>query len=117
MRRVFGAAAPDIISLERSVQKNSPEKRATRLNAAREHWYEIRSLLAALPSGEQVVQTLRAVGSPVNPREIELPPGAVRDGILYAKEVRDRYTQQQLAWDIGGLPGWAEEITEELFNI
>lgn len=115
MVRAFGAAAPEVIALECKVGKNAPERRAQRLAATRAHWPEIVALLSALPSAETVDRLLADVGGARRPSDVDLSPQAVRDGILYAKEVRDRYTIQQLSWDLGLLPRYAEEITRDLF--
>ena len=114
MRRVFADAAGGVIELENLTGKNTAGRRNKRLEAARTNWPEARRILSRLPSDKKVRQLLRSVGSPTNPDEIGLSKEAVLDGILYAKEVRDRFTQQQLAWDIGILPRQAKTIAEEM---
>lgn len=104
MKRVYGRASDSIIALEDAQQKNARANAHARRESAIAHWDEIIALLSALPSAEDVVQLIKESGGAAFPEEIGVSEQNVRDALLYAKEMRGRYTIQQLAWDVGLLP-------------
>ena len=46
------------------------------------------------------------------PGQVGIRKDQVHDAIMYAKELRNRYTVLQLMWDLGKLPEIADELTE-----
>jgi glycerol-1-phosphate dehydrogenase [NAD(P)+] len=116
IKRVFKAAAPEVLLLEARSGKNSPAKHRQRLAAIQEHWQEIRQLLAALPSAAEAENLLGRIGGPVRPVQVGLDSQTVRDSVLYAKEIRDRYTVLQLLWDLELLEPYAGRVTAELYS-
>ncbi len=115
IRKAFQAAAPEVIALEKKTGKNAPEGRLKRIQAMEERWPEIQEVLASLPSSKAAEELLASVGGPIRPREVGLTEETVRESILYAKEVRNRYTVLQMLWDFGLLESYADKVTEELF--
>ncbi len=63
-----------------------------------------------LPSLSATTQLLQKIGAPTTPEEIGITDAELREGILYAKEVRDRYTLLQLLWDLGLSDKYAQKI-------
>lgn len=63
---------------------------------------------------ETVMGLLRSLESPCLPQEIGVDRQLLRDTFLYCKEVRARYTLLQLAWDLGVLEEFADQISEDL---
>lgn len=112
MARAFGSASNGVIELERATRKNSREKRNARLRGLEANMGEIKRVLQGLPSSQFAADALRATDSPISAREIGLTRSEVVDALMYAKEVRDRFTIQQLAWDVGLLPKVAEELAD-----
>lgn len=116
IRRTYLSAADEVIRLEETAGKNSFEKWQKRINSIEEHWDEIRQCMKALPSVKEAKQYLTAAGCPTKPAEIGLDREIVKDSILYAKELRDRYTILQLLWDLDLLEPFAEETVNYLFS-
>ena len=58
---------------------------------------------------------LRSLDAPVKPHEIGVESEMARQAILYAKEIRDRYTVLQLLWDLGELERFADMIIAEYY--
>ena len=113
VRRAYRGAAQGVIDLEQKVHRSSREKWEERMEATKAHWGEIVSLAKTrLPSSQEFSQKLAALQGPVSPAQIDVDRDRARDGLLYAKELRDRYTIQQLLWDLGLL----EEVTEEVLD-
>ncbi len=102
IRTYYAEAAPGILELEAKAGKNDLQKRNHRLDVICEHWTEIRELIETeLPKTGEMVSVLRSLQAPVTVSELGFPSEWVRETILCAKEVRDRYTMLQLLWDLG----------------
>lgn len=112
IRRVYGPAAEGVIQLESQVHKNAPEQVITRVNAMEEKWHQIRCLIAELPSPEDVAKLLREAGAPTVPSEIGVDDGMLRDSIIYAKELRNRYGLLQVLFDLGLAGSFADRLVQ-----
>lgn len=116
IRRVFLAAAPEVLRLEEKVQKNGLEGHAQRIKAIAENWPEILQVLKSVPDGDHVAAILASVGAPTKPNQVGINPELVKEGILYAKEIRPRYTILQLLWDLNVLSAYGQRMTKECDN-
>lgn len=112
IRRVYGKAAEGILELEKTAQKNAPHKHTERIKAAAKHWDEIMAVLNTLPPPQTVIDLLTSVQGPVHPSQVGIDRELVKDGVLYAKELRARYTVLQLLWDLDLLPSYAERLAD-----
>ena len=110
MKRAYREGAPMVIELEKKARKNDPEKLLARLDAIEAHWEEIKELAASVPQAEEIAAVLKSLGAPTRPEEVGVCPAYVADGILYAKELRDRYTILQLLWDIDCLTQMKDSV-------
>ena len=61
-----------------------------------------------LPAVSEVEKLMRSLNGFINAAEIGVSADEVRNAVLYAKEVRDRYTLLQLLWDLGLSEKYAE---------
>lgn len=66
--------------------------------------------LRDVPPLNEIEAVLRKAEAPVTLKELGVDRDTVIDGLIYAKEVRARYTVLQLAWDLGVLSRLADEI-------
>lgn len=106
-------AAPGILALEKQCRKNSVENRNRRLKVMEEKWPEIRDLIEKeIPSHREMEKMMASLGEPVNPRQIGISSELVRDAVILAKEVRNRFTILQVLWDLGLLDIYAEKVAE-----
>ena len=106
-------AAPGILALEKQCRKNSVENRNRRLKVMEEKWPEIRDLIEKeIPSHREMEKMMASLGEPVNPRQIGISSELVRDAVILAKEVRNRFTILQVLWDLGLLDTYAEKVAE-----
>ncbi len=102
VERCYVDAAPGIIALEEKCQKNNIEARNKRLDFYEAHWDEMKKLINEnLPTVEALRDLLSLLGGAVNPAQIEVSTEMVKDGVVLAKEVRDRFTLLQILWDLG----------------
>lgn len=78
-----------------------------------EKWPEIQKLIEKeIPSGSRMKEMMASLGEPVNPAQIGISPELVRDAVILAKEVRNRFTILQVLWDLGLLEEYAQKVTE-----
>lgn len=110
MERAYREGAPMVIELEKRAKKNDPEKLSQRLDRIEAHWNEIQSLAASVPQADEIAAILKSLYAPISPAEVGVCKEYVADGILYAKELRDRYTILQLLWDIDCLTQMEESL-------
>ncbi|MGI5893394.1 MAG: sn-glycerol-1-phosphate dehydrogenase [Candidatus Merdivicinus sp.] len=112
VRKGYGAAADGVFALEKTAQKNAVEPHRERLAYIQEHWTELRKVIReTLPSSQKVAGLLQELGGAAYPDEIGVEPELVKEAILLAKELRNRYTILQLLWDLGLLDQFAEEFS------
>lgn len=113
VRDCYEDAAPGILALEKQCRKNSVENRNRRLTVMEEKWPEIRDLIEKeIPSHREMEKMMASLGEPVNPRQIGISSELVRDAVILAKEVRNRFTILQILWDLGLLDIYAEKVAE-----
>ena len=110
IRRIYKQAAPGIIRLNEKEKINAREERLARVHKILENWKTIVGILKDLPSNSDLEAALVKAGAPVSPEELGINRDITLEGLIYAKEVRARYTVLQLAWDLGMLDELAFEI-------
>ncbi len=112
VRRIFGKAAVEVISIEDKTKKNSPVRHAQRLERILAHWEDIRRCIAEeLPDYGELRRTLAATGMPLTPAELGLTTEQVVDAFLGARDIRDKYLFCSLLWDIGLTEEFAEYLS------
>jgi len=111
IRDVFGDAAEGIIALEDRARKNDSQARNLRLQTIKKNLKEVLwAIRHDLPPVEEVEKLLLSLDAPVHPEQIGVSLTEVREAVLYAKEVRDRYTLLQLLWDLGLSEDFADRL-------
>lgn len=81
-----------------------------------DNWEEFASLLKEVPHHEEIREILKRIGAPISLKELNVDKETIINGLVYAKEVRNRYTVLQLAWDLGLLDDIATEMESSFFN-
>lgn len=110
VKKGYGPAAEGVFALEKTAKKNNPAEHAKRLAVIQSRWEELKAVMReTLPSSKKVVELLRTLGGPVSPEEIGVEPALVKEAVLLAKELRNRYTILQLLWDLSLLEEFAGE--------
>ncbi|MDO4206318.1 MAG: sn-glycerol-1-phosphate dehydrogenase [Lachnospiraceae bacterium] len=112
IKRAYREGAPMVLELEKKAGKNDPEKLRQRLEQIEAHWDEIQALAATLPQAKEIANILKSLDAPTLPEEVGVCREYVSDGILYAKELRDRYTILQLLWDIDCLSQMKDSVIQ-----
>lgn len=113
IKKAYGSAAKEVIALEERIHKNSDEEVQKRYQKLKESKEIIVDRIEQLPKAEQIVELLKKMNAPVTPKEINVDADVVKDSILYAKELRNRYGILQLLFDIGILEELADIVAKE----
>lgn len=116
MQLKYRNAADEIILLEERTKKNAKEKRDKRMEVIKHSWPAICEAMSELPLSTEVGKLLQVIGGPISPMEVAIDREMVKESILYAKEIRDRYTVLQLIWDLGIQDLAAEYVAEKIYN-
>ena len=96
LRRVYGSAADGYRQLQDKVGHYSTDRLDTYL--AKEE--EIRAILSEVPAPEEIEEMLRAVGFDMQEFYDFYDEQKRRDAVLYAKDIKDRYTVLWMYWDL-----------------
>ncbi|MFA9376310.1 MAG: sn-glycerol-1-phosphate dehydrogenase [Lachnotalea sp.] len=111
--KVYGVAAEDVIALENTVHKNSNEAVMQRREVIEEKMDEINSLIDHLPKSEEIINLLHLMEAPYLPEQINVDQDMLKNSILYAKELRNRYGILQLLFDLDELDKFqTQEVIE-----
>ena len=112
----FLEASYEIIDLEKRCGKNSISNLDVRLSSIQVNWNNIKELASSITDSAEVVSFLRQLDAPTKPAEIGVEREMAWQAIMYAKEIRDRYTVLQLLWDLGELENFADSVVNEYYN-
>ncbi|MBE6919809.1 MAG: sn-glycerol-1-phosphate dehydrogenase [Ruminococcaceae bacterium] len=96
LRRVYGSAADGYMQLQDKVGHYAADRLETYL--AKEA--EIRAILSEVPTPEEIEGMLRAVGFDMAEFYALYDQQTRRDAVLYAKDIKDRYTVLWMYWDL-----------------
>ena len=97
----IGPGAKAMIAAEEKAGKYDVTKHAARLERIIAHWDEIQSIIATLPSYEQVYTLMEGIGAPVSAEAFGVTPEQVRTSCVMTKDIRDKYVASRLLWDLG----------------
>lgn len=114
--KAFLEASFEIVDLEKRSGKNSIEKLKSRLSSIQTNWNEIKELASNITDSSEVASILQKLDAPIKPSEIGVEKEMTRQAIMYAKEIRDRYTVLQLLWDLGELENFADSVINEYYD-
>lgn len=116
INKAFLGASNEIVELEKKSGKNNAEKLEVRLASIEANWEQIKTLASKTVKSQVVYDILAKLDAPTKPHEIGVPKEMAKQAILYAKEIRDRYTVLQLLWDLGDLENFANSIIDEYYH-
>lgn len=102
VRRVFRSTADEIIRIEDEQKKNDPARLAKRIEKICDHWEEILRIIdEELPPFDEIYATMRRIGMPVEPKEMDICDQDVIDAYLGSRDIRDKYLSCSMLWDMG----------------
>ena len=113
--KAFLRASAEVIELEKKSGKNNTDRLLKRLLSIEKNWNEIKTLADNTIKSDTVRSILKQLNAPVIPSEIGVEREMAKQMIMYAKDIRDRYTVLQLLWDLGELENFADTIINEYY--
>lgn len=116
IQKAFLEASYEIIGLEKRCGKNCISNLDVRLSSIQVNWNDIKELAIGITDSAEVVSLLQQLDAPTKPAEIGVEREMAWQAIMYAKEIRDRYTVLQLLWDLGELENFADSVVNEYYN-
>ena len=114
IRTAYKNSAQGILKLAETGNRHSLADRMKRIEVIRKNWPRIQKLLGEGPSPVQIQTWLKQMGAPVCPSEVGIGQDDLYHGILYAKEIRTRYSILQLLGDLGLLEQYAMVTKEQV---
>lgn len=106
IHRVFATRAGEVLALQREVGFYD----VNRAETIRQNWPEVCRIIRTSPTGEEVLAMLKTAGYHMDELTAMYPETVIRDCMVYAKDLKDRYTQLWLLQDIGKLEETANAI-------
>ncbi len=96
IKRIYGPLAPEVLAL----QEKMGWHKIDRVSIYREKWQEIRNLLADCPSAAEMTALCEKVGLQVADFQSLYGDRKIADGLLYAKDLKDRYSVLWMWYDL-----------------
>lgn len=96
IRRVYGSSADGVIALQDKLGWYG----TNRLPIYQEKWNEIKAVLREVPSSETLTEYVKSIGLDMDEYERLYGKKKIQDAILYAKDLKDRYTVLWLYYDL-----------------
>jgi glycerol-1-phosphate dehydrogenase [NAD(P)+] len=110
-------AAKDIVESAFFRQNNAPGAIRSRIALYREKWGAIQTEISEnLPDFRRCAVFLENAGLPKSPLSLGISRAAFVNGMIYAKELRNRFTVLQIAADLGLLEKYAGQIAARYYN-
>jgi glycerol-1-phosphate dehydrogenase [NAD(P)+] len=113
VQAVYGTLAPKIIALQNRVgfYGDGREERQARI---RKLWPQLQSVLTEVPEEKEMAALLEELGLHMPDFVEEYGKSKIEQSIIFAKELKDRYTLLWLMQDIGLLEEFAGSFIQEL---
>ena len=96
-------------------QRNGSMRAESRVNVLRDRWSQIRDGLGArqLPTPEEIRKPLAAAGAPHRLADLDISRSDAARVLRCARDIRDRVTVLDIAFETGVLPGAIDDILDE----
>jgi glycerol-1-phosphate dehydrogenase [NAD(P)+] len=114
IREIFKESAPQIFK-ENENKIFDKDEWIAHAGKVKNSMAQIRAeLLPKIPDPDMVVQVLKSMGAPSSPADMGISRAELKEAILYAKEVRSKYTILEAAEYLGCLEEVAESVSEKM---
>ena len=93
----------------------TPDRLRQRLTRLCDEWERLETEVArTLRTGQSLEDELKSAQCPIRFSELGVDAERARRAITHSKDIRNRYTILHLAWELGHLPTWADEVLVRL---
>jgi glycerol-1-phosphate dehydrogenase [NAD(P)+] len=101
---VYGDAADEVIAMQRPYLDLSPTDYDAVKHRIAEHWDDIQTALATVPTPDEVRHLIQTVGGPTDWQTLGLEQHRVQEALLYGHHLRTRFTVFKLQRLLGLSP-------------
>ena len=116
-RRRFGPLADAVLPHMRTLYP-TPEQLRERVTTLLDGWDDImEDVFASLRPAAEIRDQLAAARCPTTFAEIGATPDRARRSVVYSKDIRGRYTILHLAWELGMLETWTDDVLATFHGI
>jgi len=113
----YASAVEEVIKLEQKVGKNDPEKVLKRIDALEANEQAVREEIALfVKRTENTAELLESLAGLTDPKKGGVTRENMRGVMLYAKELRDRYSGLQIFYDLGVLEELVDSVLDEYYG-
>jgi len=112
IKKAYGKAADEVLSLEKTVAKNAPQKVLSHLKAMEKNWEDYIEEIRELPDPSEIVDLLKKMEAPYSPAMVGVSELQVQNAVLYAKDLRNRFGFLQVLFDLQIGENFAAEVIE-----
>lgn len=96
IKSIYADAADGVIALQNKLGWYNEDK----IDIYKEKWHEIKNILKEVPSSQELISYLKSVDLDIEDFEKTYGNEKINDAILYAKDLKDRYTVLWLAYRV-----------------
>lgn len=115
-KEAFGLAADEVIALYQKVGQNNPDTVLARIDAIEQHEKELRAMLGQVVSDTgKAPELLDSLGGLTSLKQYPFDRKTMKQMLLHAKDLRNRYAALQLFYDMGELEDLAEGILNRYY--
>lgn len=116
VEKAYGPASAGVLALEKEIGKNADADVLRRREAYLANFDKIQELITQLPDAETIIGILKSMEAPYYPEQIQVSKEVFKNGIYYAKDLRNRFGLLQLLFDMELQERFCREITEEIYT-
>jgi len=116
MRLAFGSIADDVIG-ESDLAYRDRQILLARLQKIKDKWFaDIKPIIDDVPKLHEVLALIESAGFDYTPASLGLTIEEMNTALMYAMEVRPRYTILRLMDDLGLLENYAAQVATDMFK-
>lgn len=116
IQEAYGPAASGVLALEEQIGKNSDEEVTRRRKNFQKHQDEIWKVVNELPDTEEIKGILLSMDAPYSPAQLDVSPELLKQGIYFAKDLRNRFGLLQILFDFHMQEAFSNSLIDEFYQ-
>lgn len=102
--------------MEEQIGKNSDEEVTRRRKNFQKHQDEIWKVVNELPDTEEIKGILLSMDAPYSPAQLDVSPELLKQGIYFAKDLRNRFGLLQILFDFHMQEAFSNSLIDEFYQ-
>ena len=116
IQEAYGPAASGVLALEEQIGNNSDEEVTRRRKNFQKHQDEIWKVVNELPDAEEIKGILLSMDAPYSPAQLDVSPELLKQGIYFAKDLRNRFGLLQILFDFHMQEAFSNSLIDEFYQ-